>query len=209
MNPVIGDKFGKLTVTGDPISRNGRYWPCKCECGGEALVSISDLRKREATNGGCSKCYRVKHGRGKSTDPTYSKYQAMRQRCENEKHRSFANYGGRGIKVCERWMSFENFLADMGDCPSDKHSIERRDSDGGYEPNNCEWATVEAQANNRRNNVKVEVNGLKFSSLKKAAEHFGIDYGVVRQRIARGNSVELSLKAPIVEGFKGKGLSNE
>lgn len=206
---TIGSKFGKLTIVGEPVSRNGRYWPCRCDCGGEASVSVSDLNKRAITNGGCSKCFRVKHGHGKSSDATYSKYQAMRQRCENDKHKSYAVYGGRGIKICNHWVNFANFLTDMGECPSDKHSIERKNSDGNYEPDNCKWATVTEQANNKRSNVKVEIDGMKFSSLKRAADHFGISYGVVRGRLARGNSIEVSLKSPIVEGFKGNGLKIE
>lgn len=207
MEPKIGDKFGKLTVIAPPVSRNGRYWPCKCECGGEAMVSITSLKSRAKSGGGCRSCFRVKHGHGKSSDPTYSKYQAMRQRCENPKHRSYPIYGARGIEVCERWMSFSNFLEDMGECPSELHTIDRIDSDGSYEPSNVRWATSEEQANNTSRNVVITIDGIVFPSLKKAADHFGIDYGVVRQRIARGNSVELSLKSPIVEGFKGKGLS--
>lgn len=149
---------------------------------------------------------RLKHGHGSSSNPTYSKYQAMKQRCLNPKHVGWPRYGGRGITVCERWLnSFENFLEDMGESPEGT-SIERKDPDGHYEPDNCRWATVLEQANNKRNNRLVEIDGMTFPSLSKASEHFGISYGVVRGRLARGNSLEDSLKAPLVSGFKGKGL---
>lgn len=150
---------------------------------------------------------RYTHGHGSSRNPTYSKYQAMKQRCLNPKHVGYPNYGGRGVKVCQRWLnSFENFLEDMGEAPTGA-SIDRVNSDGDYEPSNCRWATRDEQANNTRANVKVEVSGMTFPSLKKAAEHFGISYGAARQRIQRGASIELALTAPPVQGFKGKGLS--
>lgn len=207
MDPFIGERFGRLTVIGAPISNNGRYWPCKCDCGNELRVSITALGKRRASDGGCSKCPRERHGHGRSTDPTYSKYQAMRQRCENPKNKSYPNYGGRGIVVCERWRRFDNFLADMNQCPSSKHSIDRKDSNGNYEPGNCRWATSDEQANNKRTNRKVEIDGMIFPSLKKASDHFGISANVVLARLLRGNSIEVALKAPLKTGFKGDGLS--
>ena len=150
---------------------------------------------------------KIKHGHGSSRNPTYSKYQAMKQRCLNPKHKGWPRYGGRGIKVCERWLnSFENFLADMGESPEGM-SIDRIDSDGHYEPANCRWASADEQANNKRNNRRIEIEGMVFASLSRACDHFGISYGVVRGRISRGNSIEQALKAPLVTGFKGKGLS--
>lgn len=90
----------------------------------------------------------------------------MRQRCRDANCASFKNYGGRGIRVCERWKSFENFMADMGPKPSPKHSIERKDNDGNYEPDNCIWATRIEQANNRRGNHLITIGG----ETKTAAE---------------------------------------
>lgn len=205
--PMIGDKFGKLTVTGDFVSKNGRYWPCLCECGGTALVSITSLKRRKETNGGCSNCYRTKHGHGSSRNPTYSKYQAMKQRCGNPNHKDYPNYGGRGIEICERWLnSFDNFLTDMGESPKG-HSIDRIDVNGNYEPSNCRWATKQTQARNTRSNRKVTIDGRTFNTLAEACEAYKIDYRVVIGRLSRGNSVETSIKSPLVVGFKGKGLS--
>lgn len=189
-DPVIGQRFGKLTITGAPVSRNGRYWPCSCDCGGSAMVNISDLNKRAARNGGCELCYRVTHGHGRSTNPTYSKYQAMKQRCANPKHKDWGNYGGRGITVCERWAnSFEAFLEDMGESPEGM-SIDRRNVDGNYEPGNCKWSTKLEQANNTRRNVAVEVAGVSYPSLAEACRARGIAYGKVRQRLHRGCTIE-------------------
>lgn len=192
-SPAIGDRFGRLTVVGDPVSNNGRYWPCECDCGGAGImVTITDLKARAKSNGGCAGCSRVKHGHGKSTNPTYSKYQAMKQRCSNPKHKDYPSYGGRGIEVCERWQSFENFLADMGESPEGK-SIDREDVNGNYEPGNCRWATKKEQANNTRRNTPVTISGVYYPSVAMACEKLGAPYGTVRQRISRGHSPEQAI----------------
>ena len=83
----------------------------------------------------------------------------MKKRCESPKSDSYENYGGRGIKVCERWQTFENFLADMGQRPTSDHTIERIDLDGNYEPNNCIWIPRREQFLNMRKSVKITING--------------------------------------------------
>lgn len=87
---------------------------------------------------------------GLSRTQIYSVWSSMRARCENTKHIAFKNYGGRGIKVCKRWLKFENFFADMGERPTIKHSLDRRNNDGNYEPGNCRWATAKEQYHNSR-----------------------------------------------------------
>jgi len=97
----------------------------------------------------------------------------MIQRCENEKTKGYKNYGGRGISVCERWKSFQLFILDMGKRPSSIYTIDRIDSNGNYEPNNCRWATQKEQQRNRRNNTLVSVQG-KEIALAEAVEALGI-----------------------------------
>ena len=196
----IGDKYGRLTIIEGPFSMNGRRFKCQCECGHQPLVNVTQLRQRAERGGGCVKCYHSLrgHGYGSSSNPTYSKYQAMKQRCVNPKNKSYPNYGGRGIQVCDRWMnSFESFLADMGECPADDATIERKDSDGDYEPENCIWLSKAKQARNMRSNMKVEIDGMTFNTLIEACEHYGMNPGTVRQRLHYGFSIERALKEPV------------
>lgn len=186
MEPAIGQRFGKLKVAGAPVSNNGRYWPCVCDCGGSAMVTITDLKKRAKANGGCVLCFRITHGHGSSSNPTYSKYQAMKQRCSNPEHVSYADYGGKGIKVCKRWAdSFEAFLEDMGESPAGM-SIERIDGGKGYTPGNCKWATILEQANNRSNNTPVTFNGVNYPTVAAACRALGLNHATIRMRINRG-----------------------
>lgn len=108
----------------------------------------------------------------------------MIQRCYNEKSASYKNYGGRGIRVCSRWReSFENFYADMGERPSDEHSIERLDANKDYHPDNCVWATRKVQARNKRNN-RLGVYGGKTITLAELSEITGIPSSTLRKRVA-------------------------
>lgn len=110
----------------------------------------------------------------------------MRQRCQNPNDRTYKNYGGRGITVCDRWLeSFENFYADMGPKPSPKHSIERKDNDGPYSPENCRWATRVEQGRNRRNNRRVTIGG-ETKCLSEWAVVAGVCYATMLSRTRRG-----------------------
>jgi hypothetical protein len=119
----------------------------------------------------------------------------MRDRCRNPKHRAYKNYGGRGITVCERWNSFENFYADVGDRPSPKHSIDRIDNDLGYEPGNVRWADQKTQSRNSRRNRLVAING-ETLCLQDWAERMGLGRCTIYDRLRRGWSIERALTTP-------------
>ena len=121
---------------------------------------------------------------GLSGTRTYLSWIDMRRRCSDDKRRSFKDYGGRGIKVCEAWAnSFENFLADMGECPSGL-TLERDDVNGDYTPQNCRWATVLEQGRNKRNNVNITING-ETKVMAEWCRVYGIPKRVVSRRIRR------------------------
>jgi hypothetical protein len=152
----IGSRFGRWIVEASdtPSSTGERRWNCRCACGNTGTVAASNLRRGISRSCGCLMREAVgarnrKHG-GRGTRE-YNAWQAMIQRCGNANHVAFKNYGGRGIVVCNQWISsFEAFIAHVGARPSALHSLDRIDNDRGYEPGNVRWATSSEQAKNRR-----------------------------------------------------------
>jgi hypothetical protein len=142
----------------------------------------------------------IKHGyyaAGYKFAVEYTLWRAMRRRCTDPKFEYFKDYGGRGIKICKRWESFENFLADMGPRPSPKHTLDRRDNNKGYSPANCRWATRQEQASNRRSNKLFNYAG-RTQTLKQWTEELGLDYRNVWQRIfVLGWTIEQALEKPV------------
>ena len=189
--------FGRLKVIGPAlpwISKNGRSEPrslCVCDCGNMTVVRNGDLRSGNTKSCGC---YRVSlcvethfsHGHAFSTgeSKTHKAWQHMRERCSNPNNGSWKDYGGRGIKVCDRWQSFVNFVDDMGECPSNR-MLERDDNDGNYEPGNCRWATRTEQNRNKRNNRLFTVDGIT-SCLAETCERTGISINTVKSRLRSG-----------------------
>jgi hypothetical protein len=120
---------------------------------------------------------------------------AMKSRCESPSASGFRKYGGKGVRVCERWQDYANFLADMGECPSQKHGIDREDNAKGYEPGNCRWATQKEQQNNRTNNRRLTFRG-ETLTLMQWTERLGVKRGTIAARIDKyGWSVERALTA--------------
>ena len=204
---MIGQQFGRLTVIEaaaphvEPRGRHHRMWLCRCACGTEKEIYHQSLVRGLTRSCGCLRrettvARTQTHGHSKKGNwsATYRSWSGMITRCTSEGHDKFSYYGGRGITVCDRWSSsFENFLADMGECPP-AHSIDRVDVNGNYEPGNCRWATRTEQLRNKRNNVLVEYAGRKMT-LVEASELSGINYSKLQARIARGWSLERALRS--------------
>jgi len=153
MIDITGQRYGQLIAI-RPVEQRDRkwFWSCRCDCGATIVVQGKKLR-----NGHTRSCghwrqdgsHRRTHGEADRTSE-YGTWKAMLERCRNPNNKVFKDYGGRGITVCERWLQYESFIADMGRKPTPKHSIERKNNDGNYEPSNCKWATRLEQMNNTR-----------------------------------------------------------
>ena len=158
-NDNVGKRFGRWTVISlsNPRRPRGLYL-CRCDCGTEKGCQIWHLEK--GTTLMCDKHIRERNmTHGKKGTRVYKTWDSMKQRCYNSRHKSYADYGGRGIIICERWLhSFENFLDDMGE-PKHGETIDRIDGNGGYSPDNCRWATWTEQANNKRGNTILSAFG--------------------------------------------------
>ena len=193
---LTGSVFGELTA----LEKDGKKWLCLCSCGKKKLVALTHLRSGATRScghliGDATRRRCTKHGhkrRGHSTR-TYSAWEAMRRRCNNRNQKSWANYGGRGITVCERWESYETFLRDMGEC-QEGMSLERLDVDKSYSPENCCWIPRRRQARNKTNTLRVEYKG-QSKCLADWAEDLGILYGTLYNRLYRyGWTVERAFR---------------
>lgn len=202
-----GQRYGRLNVLKHDGLRKGRnFYLCRCECGTECSVLGTRLRSGKTSSCGCFHRERIseantKHGRSHTTE--YGIWTQMRARCERPSNHAYERYGGRGIRVCERWKEFSKFIADMGERPSSEYSLDRIDNNGNYEPTNCRWATRAEQSSNRRNNIRVTIDH-KEVTLSEAARMFGISGLVVWKRIRRGWTIEKALCEPVRKSRKGK-----
>lgn len=202
----IGDKFHKLTIIGEaePYGKKHKTrWLCRCECGNERIVQQSALRQGVSTSCGCVRKARflesnTKHG--KSRSPMYRRWANIKSRCLNPNNNHYHSYGGRGIKICERWLEFAKFYKDVGEPPFPGAEIDRIDVNGNYEPSNFQWATRKQQNNNRRDTRFFTISG-ETKSLKDWCEHYNIKYGTVVNRVyVCGWDIETALTHPIILG---------
>lgn len=155
MNPPkdeTGRWYGRLFVERKVASRKGyAMFECVCDCGKRTIVAGAWLRAGNTSSCGCAIGGTASHGHscGHRVTRTYESWTNMKTRCSNPNVAAYKYYGARGVKVCKRWLSFSNFLADMGECP-DGYSIERINVNGNYTPKNCKWIPLEEQSKNRR-----------------------------------------------------------
>ncbi len=211
---LVGQKFGRWTVIAfTSVQKEMPMWLCRCECGIEKEVHGGNLRKGLTRSCGCLKrevTSRVKRTHGASNGggirpcgPLYQTWLSMRRRCLTETSAEYANYGGRGIGICDRWQigdgvmsGYECFLADMGPKPSGEHSVERQDTNGNYEPGNCIWATPTVQTRNKRSNRWVEFGGERMV-MADAIVKSGIPEWTVYARLDAGWSEDRALTQPV------------
>ena len=196
----VGQRFGRLVVVGERIiKRQKSHWPCKCDCGNSKVVYGYHLTTGKTASCGCyGKTHAITHGRKNTQE--WDAWKRMRQRCYVENTTGYEYYGGRGITVCDRWLKGENgigpfecFFADMGLRPSPKHSLDRKDNEKNYTPENCHWATKAQQVRNRRNTRTVIFNG-RTISLGELAEMNNLNWETLYSRIINcGWSVERAL----------------
>lgn len=198
----LGDIYGQLTIIGDKGIVNGnRHVQVRCDCGNESETRLAYLRSGNKKSCGCMwrkviKERNTKHGDSNSL--LYRVYSGMKERCFSKNHKSYRNYGGRGITVCEEWKdsydSFKDWALSNG--YKEKLTLDRVDNNGNYSPENCRWTTYSEQNRNTRTTVKITVDG-ETKSLSDWCEINGINYNTAHTRIARGwNPAEAVSKKP-------------
>ena len=189
---LTGQLFGRLTAC-EYVKPS--KWLCTCSCGNRPTVSSHNLLNGTAKSCGCFKrdvLAKVRKTHGMTNSATYVAWTNMKARCYYAKTRGFANYGGRGIKVCDRWLnSFENFLVDMGERP-DGLSLDRKDSDRDYSPENCHWIDWSSQMNNQRKTIFMTKGELTLSR-SQWARKLGVKSDFIRSRQRSGMTDEEAL----------------
>lgn len=196
---ITGQCFGRLLVnyiTEERATDGQRIWQCTCNCGKSHKVSGGELRRGNVQSCGCLIKDRATKHKGVGTK-TYSIWTGIKKRCSSNANRiNYKNYYLRGIKVCPQWMDYNNFLADMGECPGPDYTIERIDNEGNYDPSNCKWILKAEQSSNRRSNLKLTYNGKFYNMLKTLCKELGLDYKNTQKRLKRGWTLEEAVTIP-------------
>jgi len=209
-SPVIGDTFGYLTITGKP-ERVGKYWwfEVTCTCGVKKTLEKGNVTSGRTNSCGCKM---KEFARANSKYPwcedtrLYGIWFAMVSRCTKPEHKSWDDYGGRGITVSKRWMSFKNFYFDMFPRPADM-TMERRNNEKGYSKGNCVWATRRSNLLNRRNTVLIAYQG-KQMNLIQLSELTGIPWKNIYHRMYHGATVEQAVRPVPFKSKDGQAVWN-
>lgn len=200
---LVGRTFGSLLVVAVGSMINGKtHMVCACSCGKETTATVGHLVDGRRLSCGCAKNGNPKHGKRRTKE--YSIWCDMKKRCSNQSSISYRWYGAKGVKVCERWLTFENFLDDMGTCPEGM-SLDRIDASKGYQPGNCRWATAKEQTENRAVQKFYTLNG-ETMTLPDWCKKVGINYSTMRGRLNRsGMSFEEAINYNAQSGVKQVG----
>jgi len=196
---IVGQKYGRLLVLEKAESQKGRtLWKCLCDCGNEVVIQGLLLKNGHTKSCGCLRKEmaaeaKTTHGMGK-TKLNYV-WLDMKGRCLRPTHRSYKNYGGRGITYTKDWETFEGFYADMGSTYQEGLTLDRIDNNKGYSKDNCRWTTVLIQNNNKRNSALETVDGIT-ATRSQLSDMYGIPRCTFYWRINAGMSVEEALKTP-------------
>lgn len=206
MNDLTGRRFGSLLALREqriPGSHNV-HWLCRCDCGIEKQIARTSLLSGSTSSCGCERQQRRSEKitvHGKSNTPEHITWMNIHLRCSNPKSRSYPQYGGNGIKVCDRWIDFEAFLEDMGEKPSPSHSLDRIDGTLGYSKENCRWATSAEQIRNRKVTKFITIDGITLCQsdwCKKLGIEYSNCYRTAKKQF--GGSVEAVIRHRYLEG---------
>lgn len=193
INDFIGQTYGFLTVVS--LIKESKL-VCKCKCGNTYLVARCNWLDKKRRSCGC---WRKANAHDLTNSPTYRSWRALRDRCDKVDDEHYPLYGGRGIIYDTRWSDFRVFLSDMGIRPDGK-TLDRKDVNGMYSKENCRWSGPKEQANNRRDNIRLEFNG-KSQTIMQWAEELGVKWDLIRNRLERGWPVDLALTMPVGSRF--------
>lgn len=205
---ITGQRFEDLEALNFEYSKNGvRYWRFRCKCGREIVVRKSSVTSKNTT--GCKECSKIKLSNmnkthGMSRTRLYKEWAGIIQRCNNPKSTSYERYGARGITICKEWMKFETFRDwALSNGYSDELTIDRKDVNGNYCPENCKWSTTKEQSLNKRNSRKFTYDG-KTMTMSEWAKEIGISSSSLFGRLKRGWSIEKALSTPPITEMRNK-----